>query len=304
MSIPKEIIVPTPLPDAKALAELLSERRETKVQVIFPKRGPRADQIAMANMNAKQLLEEHLKDDTELKQRLTRIQRRLRLPNLPHHIECVDISHLAGGNTVGAISVVIDGQINRARGRTYHVRTASGGDDFTAIKEVLSRRFTRAKSGDESWRPPDLLVVDGGRSHLASARAVLSELEFESQPVVALAKERSNREKAESDRVYLPGRVNPIPLKTGRSSLQLLAMARDEAHRLAVVFQRKTRRKRTLASELDAIDGVGPKLKKELLKQLGSVKRIKRASIDELTAIPGVGAVLAAKIKESLGSAG
>jgi excinuclease ABC subunit C len=228
----------------------------------------------------------------------------LHLQRTPHRIECVDISHLGGGDTVGAISVVIDGRISRQDGRTYHVRTVKSGDDYQAITEVLSRRFYRAKNREEGWSEPDLLVVDGGRSHLNAARAVLAELGFESQPVVALAKERSARENADGDRVYLPGRKNPIALKTSVSSLQLLAMSRDEAHRLANAFQRKTRRKAALKSKLDSIDGIGPKLRNKLLRQLGSVKRIRRASLDEIAGVPGVGQALAARIKEALGSGG
>ncbi len=298
--IPAQVLVPRALPDATALTEFLSESKEAKVQVIYPQRGSRVDQVAMANLNAKQLLEEQLSEEAEQTRRLERIAQRLRLPKLPQRIECVDISHLGGENTVGAISVALDGRLSKRHGRTFHVRGAGQGDDYAAITEVLSRRFARAKSDDEEWQAPDLLVIDGGRGQLNTARAVLVQMGLGAQPVVALAKERAANENAESDRVYILGRKNHIPLKSGVSALQILAMVRDEAHRLAVSFQRKTRRKKSLGSKLDAIEGVGPKLKKELLKQLGSVKRIGEASDEELLAVPGVGPNLLQKIRATL----
>ncbi|MCP4606721.1 MAG: excinuclease ABC subunit UvrC [Proteobacteria bacterium] len=298
--IPQEIIVSRPLDDTEALSELLSERRGKKVHVIHPRRGPRTSQTAMADLNAKQLLEFRLKEADSVVERLTAVQNRLHLSKLPRRIECVDISHLGGGDTVGAIGVVVNGEVNRRLGRTYRLRTPTQGDDYAAIAEVLTRRFIRARNKEEGWQAPDLLVVDGGRGQLGVARAVIADLDLKPQAVVSIAKEHSERKGAEQDRVFLPGRKNPIPLKARTSPLHLLAMARDEAHRRAVQYQRKVREKKAIGSELDRINGVGPKLKTALLKQIGSVKRIRKASADDLTAVPGVGPALAKKIKKSL----
>ncbi|MCP4674808.1 MAG: excinuclease ABC subunit UvrC [Deltaproteobacteria bacterium] len=298
--IPDELVVSKRLHDSNALAEFLSERRGSKARVTHPRRGAKTSLTSMADLNAKQLLESNLKEEASVDERLTTIQRRLHLSRQPNRIECVDISHLGGGDTVGAISVVVDGQARRKLGRTYKVRTPVEGDDYAALKEVLTRRFIRARDKEEGWQSPDLLVVDGGRGQLGVARAVLSDLDIESQPVVSIAKERAGQDSAKSDRIFLPGRVNPVPLKARVSALHILALARDEAHRLAVRYQRKVRQKKAIGSELDRIPGVGPKLKAVLLKKLGSVKRIREASIEDLNAVPGVGPALAGKIKEAL----
>ncbi len=298
--IPKEILVSKELSDTDALSELLTERREGKVRVVHPQRGPKTALSAMADLNAKQLLETWLKEADAVEERLTAVQRRLRLAQLPRRIECVDISHLGGGGTVGAISVVEDGRVVRAHGRKYRVRTQTEGDDYAALKEVLTRRFVRARENASGWQAPDLLVIDGGRGQLGIARAVLSDLDLTNLAVVSIAKERTEQAGAENDRVYLPGRKNPIPLKARVSPLHILALARDEAHRLAVGYQRKVRQKKALGSELDKIPGVGPKIKTSLLKELGSVKRIREATIEDLTAVPGIGPALAKKISESL----
>jgi excinuclease ABC subunit C len=216
-------------------------------------------------------------------------------------MECVDISHFGGRVTVGAISTVMEGQVKRSLGRTYRIKTPVQGDDYGAMTELLTRRFVRVRKKDKGWEAPDLLIVDGGRGQLSVAVAVLRELEIDTQPVVALAKERVEKEGAESDRVFIPGRKNPIPLKARVSPLHMLALARDEAHRLAISYQRKLRRKKTLKSELDAVPGVGPKMKKTLLSKFGSVKKIRKASAEDLCDVPGVGLGLAKRIKETLG---
>jgi excinuclease ABC subunit C len=298
--IPREVVVSKGLDDAAALSEILSDRRGKKARVVHPQRGARFSKTQMADLNARQLLKVRLQESDAIEKNLAAIQRRLRLSQIPRRMECVDISHLAGRITVGAVSAVVDGQVQRSLGKTYRIKTPVHGDDYGAMKELLTRRFTRARNREKGWEAPDLLVVDGGRGQLAVACAVLKELDIDSQPVVALAKQRVEQEGAESDRVFIPGRKNPIPLKARVSSLHMLAMARDEAHRLAITYQRKLRRKKTLKSELDTIPGVGPKIKKALLRKIGSVKKIKKSSIEDLCDVPGIGLSLAQNIKETL----
>jgi excinuclease ABC subunit C len=299
--IPHEVVVSRPLPDAGVLAELLTEERGRKVRVIFPRRGPRVAQVRMADTNARQIFESRSSEQRALEDQLSAVQRRLRLPGPPHRIECVDISHLGGTNAVGAIGAVTDGQVDRSRGRTYKLRAAGDGDDYAAIEELLGRRFRRAAAGETGWEAPDLLVVDGGRGQLARALAVLGELGIDDQPVVALAKQRQGSATATSDRLFLPGRANPIALRAGTSPLRILALARDEAHRRANRFQSRTRRRIAKTSELDRIPGVGPKIRAALLTRIGSLKQIRQASLEDLAAAPGVGPKLAARIKEQLG---
>ncbi|MBW2278271.1 MAG: excinuclease ABC subunit UvrC, partial [Deltaproteobacteria bacterium] len=300
VEVPHEVVVSRPLPDAAPLAELLTEERGRKVQVIHPRRGARVDQIRMADANARQLFETRGSETRALEEQLGAVQRRLKLPRPPRRIECVDISHLAGTNPVGAIGAVLDGRVERGRGRTYKLHAAGTGDDYAAIEELLGRRLKRAVAGETGWEPPDLLVIDGGKGQLSRALAVLADLGIEDQPVVALAKERTGSKSATSDRVFLPGRANPISIRAGSSPLNVLVLARDESHRLANRFQSRTRRKAAVTSELDRIPGVGPKLKTALLNHIGSLKKIRGATEEDLVSVPGVGKKLAEKIKEYL----
>jgi len=297
---PDEVVLSKSLTDAVVLSEILSDARGKKVKVIYPKRGSRVDQIKMADLNAKHSLEKRRRDKENIADRLEDLRIKLKLPITPTKIECVDIAHLGGTNTVGAIGVVIDGVVNRKAGRTYKVDKIIGGDDYRAISEVLRRRFVRAQKGLEGWEPPDLLLIDGGRGQLAVAVAVLKELNVVNQPVAALAKERTGLKTAATDRVFLPGRVNPIMLRGESSPLHMLAAARDEAHRLANTYQRKLRQKRTITSKLDEVHGVGPKTRRALLRKFGSLKRIGEATTDDLVKVNGVGIALAKTILEAL----
>jgi excinuclease ABC subunit C len=300
LRVPDEVLLPVTLADAGTIAEILSDARKSGVRVLCPKRGQRLAQVRLAQLNARNSFEARRGDAQAAMQRLASAQRRLDLPALPRRVECVDIAHLGGSHTVGAIAAVVDGAVDRAAARTFKLRDAGGGDDFGAIAEVLKRRFTRAAAGEPGWAPPDLLVVDGGRGQLARAVAVLSDLGFADQPVVALAKERAGNEAASTDRIFLRGRANPLPLKAETSALYLLAVARDEAHRLANSYQGKLHRRSTIGSALDRVPGIGPKLRRALLTRLGSLARIREASEHELAEVPGIGPSLARRIKEAL----
>ena len=300
LRFPDEVLLPFALPDADALTEVLSERRGRKVRVFAPKRGGRIEQLHLASENAAHLFAARKRAEDNAAERLARIQKMLHLSVLPQRIECVDIAHLGGTNTVGAISVVENAQVNPKAGRVYRLKAAGDGNDYDAIREVLHRRFLRATKGETGWEAPDLLVVDGGRGQLGVACAVLDELGLSQQAVVGLAEERSEGDKAEHDRVYLPGRRNPIPVRAETSPLFVLSMARDEAHRLANAVQARSRRKQALLSRLDDIPGVGPKTRKELLRHFGSLKRIAEASESDLVQVPGVGPKLAAQLREHL----
>lgn len=299
---PDEILLPENLEEIPILQEILSETKGKKVRIYFPKRGKRVEQLVMANANAEEFFKSKMRQKEDVESRLASIQKLLSLPSLPKRMECVDIAHFAGSNTVGAISAVVDGKIDKRSAKVYRVKTASEGDDYGAMREVLQRRFTRAQQKQDGWEAPDLMIIDGGKGQLSIALSVLNELGANEQPIVALAKERQGVKSAPTDRAFLPGRMNPIMVRSQTSSLFLLSMARDEAHRLANGYQEKSRRKNTLKSKLDSIPNVGPKTRNALLKHFGSVKRISQSSLEDIAAIKGIGPKLAAEILETLQS--
>jgi excinuclease ABC subunit C len=311
--IPDEILV-TVLPEgAEGVAEWLSDQRKQhapegerpgSVEILAPKRGGRRGLMDLALENARHAFEEKRVAEKDIDERLARVQERLRLPTLPRRIECTDISHLGGQDTVGSVVALRDGKPDKKRYRTYHVRTVEGGDDYHALFEVLGRRFRRGRSAAEAaeatqegvsdaepteWQLPDLFVVDGGRGQLGVALAAAHDLGLHDLPIVGLAKERETVGGDKLvDRVYLPGQKNPIPLRPNSPELYLLAMARDEAHRFANRGRKKTGKRRRFESELDSVAGIGPKTKKALLREIGSVAALREATDERILEVPGV----------------
>ncbi len=293
-TLPEEILVPA-LPDAaEGIEEWLSGQREAdqkkRVRLIQPQRGSKKKLLELAVENAHHAFEQQQKAKSDATERLTRLQQRLRLPRLPQRIECVDISHLGGEDTVGAVVRVTDASPDKAHYRSYRVRTVSGGDDYGALREVLSRRFQRGKDappGSTLWELPDLFVVDGGRGQLAVAQAAAADLGLVDLPLVALAKEKDTPKDKLTDRVYLPGQKNPIPLRPGSDELLILALARDEAHRFANRGRDKVGRWR-LRSRLREVEGIGDKTQRALLLAFPSLAAIAEASDEALLAVPGV----------------
>ncbi len=309
--IPDEVIVPV-LPDgASGVEEWLTERRAVeraglgrkakKTQLFSPERGVRKQLLDLALDNAKHAFEEKRRAAQDIGERLGRLQAKLRLRTLPRHIECIDISHLAGQDTYGSIVALKDGVPNKRDYRSYRVKTAAAGDDYGAIYEVLSRRFVRgararAAEGPEGeqraeWALPDLLVVDGGKGQLAVALAAAHDLGLHDLSIVGLAKEKETAlgEKL-IDRVYVPGQKNPIALRPNAAELFLLARARDEAHRFANRSRKKAGKRRSMASALEAVAGIGPKTRQLLLRHVGGIERIRETSDEALLAIAGISA--------------
>jgi excinuclease ABC subunit C len=322
--IPAEVILPA-LPDgADGVAEWLEERRGRKVALLSPQRGPRRKLLDLALDNARHSFVAKQRAADDLEAHLEELRERLRLPTLPRRIECCDISHLGGGDTVGSIVAMRDGVPDKKRYRSFHVKRVVGGDDYAAMSEVLARRFRRGKaardereerekheappelpaSGDAQdehellepidapenpWDLPDLFVVDGGKGQLAVALAAARDLGLHELPIVSLAKERETAAGDKLvDRVYLAGQKNGIPLKSTSSALVLLARARDEAHRFANHAREKLGGARRLRSELDAVEGIGDRVRVSLLRHLGSIDQIRTASDEAILAVPGV----------------
>lgn len=275
--VPDEVLLPVPVEAMEGLAAMLGDRRGKKVRVTVPRRGARAQLARMAADNAAHSFREKRRAEQNVEERLAEVQRRLALPRPPHRIECVDVSHIGGEHTVASVVALRDGAPDRARYRSFHVQGVSGGDDYGAMREVISRRLARGKKRDRGWDLPDLLVVDGGKGQLNIARAVLEDLGIDDLPVAGLAKEKENvRGETMVDRVYLPGRKNPVPLRSS-PALSMLALARDEAHRASNALREKLGKRRQLRSRLDDVPGIGPKTRQKLLSKLGSMRAVEEA---------------------------
>ncbi len=307
--IPDEVIVPV-LPDgAEGVGEWLSERRaellerkRAKCDVVAPQRGNRRQLLELALDNARHAFDEKRRAAEDIDERLGRLQKRLRLPVVPRTIECCDISHLGGRDTVGSVVALRDGAPDKRAYKSYKVKTVEDGDDYGAMYEVLGRRFRRgaearlkdkddqaAEAPGSTWDLPDLFVVDGGPGQLAVALTAARDLGLFDLPIVGLAKERETPLGGKVvDRVYLPGQKNPIALRPNSPELFLLARARDEAHRFANRGREKLGKKARFASRLDDVPGIGPKTRKALLTALGTVEGVKSASDEELLGISGV----------------
>ncbi|MDX2170711.1 MAG: excinuclease ABC subunit UvrC [Deltaproteobacteria bacterium] len=301
--VPDEVVLPIEIEDQAVRAEYLSERKGRRVEIHRPQRGDRVRLLEMARANAEQGFRERRDGDRQYEKISDELRRKLHLRNAPKRIECVDISTFQGGMAVGSLVSFDDGQPDKNNYRRYRIKSVVGQDDFAMMFEVLRRRFERAKRDNEF---PDLLVVDGGKGQLNVALAVLQELGIDQVDAVGLAKERVVRAARESaiersdERVFLPGRVNPVVLRRNANALFLLQRLRDEAHRFAITYHRALRGKERLRSVLDAIPGVGAERRRRLLRAFGSVKRMRAATVDELAAVPGISPVLAHTVRAAL----
>jgi len=288
--VPTEILVPVDVEDAELLEELLAERRGRKVTVHRPQKGEKLRLVEMAAQNAEDGAKARRAAADVERAGLMALGKKLRLPGVPSRIECVDISNIGGTDAVGSVVTFEDGKPNKSRYRRYRIKSVSGADDYAMVKEVLTRRYTRALAEKDL---PDLLIVDGGKGQLSIALAVLRELGVEGLAVAALAKPAHE---GEHDKVFLPGRKNPVTFPASSAALHLLQRIRDEAHRFAVTYHRKLRDRSRLRSVLTDVPGVGEKRKKALLTHFGSLERVKQASVEELAAVPGIPESLAKRV--------
>jgi excinuclease ABC subunit C len=301
--VPDEVVIPCEIEDAAERADYLRGRKGRRVEIVCPQRGDRVRLLELAQANAEKGFAERRDSERQYDRMSQELQRRLHLRNVPKRIECFDISNLHGGLAVGSMVSFDEGMPDTTRYRRFRVKTVVGADDFAMMYEVLRRRYGRAqREGDY----PDLLVVDGGKGQLNVALEVLRELEIETVDAVGLAKMRVERaprsaavERSE-ERVFLPGRKNPVVLRRNSNALFLLQRVRDEAHRFAVTYHRVLRGKAELRSVLDTIPGVGAERRRSLLRYFGSLKRVRAASVEELAGVPGISVCLAQRIHASV----
>lgn len=277
--IPAAIHVPVDFEDREALEALLSEKRGRKVEIHTPVRGQKRAMLALAETNARHSFEARFRVRRPPAKAIQEaLQAALDLPAPPQRIECFDVSHIQGTDQVASLVVWEDGKMKKSDYRKFLIRTVEGSDDFAAMREVITRRYSRLLA--EGKRPPSLVLVDGGVGQLHAAAEALETLGLGNQPLAAIAK----REEV----IYVLGHEDePVKLDRHSPVLHLIQLIRDEAHRFAVTFHRTRRAATRLVSELSEIKGVGPRTVEKLLKHFGSVEQVRQASEDELTDVIG-----------------
>ena len=296
---PAEILVPLLPTTPDALIEVLSERRGAKVRLVVPQRGDKVRLVRLATDNARDRFRRRSDGEARRRRGLSSLADLLGLAAPPHRMECFDNSNLMGSHPVASCVVFLDGAPAKSQYRHYRIKTVEGPDDFASMEEILTRRFRRAA---QEGVFPDLLVVDGGKGQLGVARRVLRELGFDEQPVIGLAKPRTERSRGDREAVdkiiTTDGRA--IRLEDNDPALNILRHLRDESHRFAVQFHRRSRRASALRSVLDGVPGIGPARRKALLRHFGSVRAVKAATADQLAGVAGIGPQLAQQLHDAM----
>jgi excinuclease ABC subunit C len=289
-AVPDELLLPFKAADHFTLVEWMSDIRGKKVRMRIPKRGEGFKLLHMAETNAQQVHIDQENRERNWHELARNLQTKLHLKSDPARVECLDISNIGGKQPVGSLVCFLNGEKASKHYRHYSISGAHEPDDYRMMAEVLTRRFTIA---DKKVILPDLLVIDGGKGHLNIALDVLKNKGLQDQvELVAIAKDKENK----TDKIYRPGRKNPINLVRHSPVVFFLMQIRDESHRFGISFHRRLRHKSTLSSELDKVPGIGPSRRKILLKTLGSMTKVKKAAPEELAAVPGIGVELAEHI--------
>lgn len=310
--VPPRILVQHHLEEPDGIVKWLREKRQGSVRVHVPQRGEKRRLIEMVAENAAQGLEQlrvkQLSDTAAMDAAMSELQEALSLPHPPKRIECYDISNIQGTNSVGSMVVFEDAKPKKAHYRRFKIKAVEGVDDYSMMREMLTRRFKRLaqsrraqdmdspaesnqkRTGGNSWGiVPDLVLIDGGKGHLGAALQVFLELGINDIPLASLAKE--------NEELFIPMMSESIILPRNSQGLYLVQRARDEAHRFAVTFHRERRSKKSVQSALDLVPGIGPKRKRMLIRRFGSLRGVSNASVEEIAAVPGMTLSLARNVK-------
>ena len=308
--VPPRIIIQHLPEDSETITEWLRQVRNGAVRLVCPQRGIHKQLIQTVADNARQGLAQHritwMGDTDVIQQATADLQEELSLPLPLHRMECYDISHIQGSNTVASMVVFEDGQPKTTHYRRFKMKTVDGVDDFASMREVLRRRFNRLASAraieqrGEEDRPsvdsfgviPDLVLIDGGKGQLSAALEVLLEMGLDDIPLASLAKE--------NEELFVPHTPEPIILPRDSHALYLVQRIRDEAHRFAITYHRNLRSKNSLKSPIDNVSGIGPKRKRMLMRRFGTLKGIKEAAVDDLASVPGMTRSLAIRLKQTI----
>ncbi|QPK63822.1 excinuclease ABC subunit UvrC [Methylomonas sp. LL1] len=294
-TVPHELIVSHPLPETALLIEVLSSQAKHNVGISPNVRGERQKWLQMAITNADNALAAKLADKQGLCGRFLSLQQELACSEVPKRLECFDISHTQGEQTV-ASCVVFDreGPV-KSDYRRFNIEGVTGGDDYAAIHQAVFRRFKRQKQGEHP--APDILLIDGGKGQVAAAQKALAELQINNVMIVGVSKGPDR--KAGMEKIILPNREQPLDVTPGASALLLIQHIRDEAHRFAITGHRQRRGKAKNQSALEEIAGLGPKRRQVLLKQFGGLQGVSGAGVDALASIEGISRQLAQRIYDT-----
>jgi excinuclease ABC subunit C len=293
---PAEIIIDTDIDDRSLLELSLSERSGHKVQIKYRTRGDRRRWLKMAQTNAEQGLSLQAASNATIRRQFEALAEALQLEEAPERLECFDVSHTSGEATVASCVVFNIAGPLKSDYRRFNLKPAAAGDDYAAMSEALRRRYARVKKGEVPM--PDVLFVDGGKGQLSEALTVLDELELDWLQVVAVAKGRAR--KPGSEQLFLAGRSTPTILASDSPALLLIQQIRDEAHRFAITGHRQRRAKARKTSRLEEIPGLGPKRRRELLRQFGGLQGVHGAGVDDLVKVHGISQSLAQRIYDNL----
>lgn len=295
--VPPEVIVSHKVEDADIIAQAVHAETGRQLRISASVRSHRSKWVIMALQTAQQNLLARVNSRQTLAQRFEALQEALNLDELPNRIECFDISHSSGERTVASCVVFdINGAV-KSDYRRFNIEGITGGDDYAAMNQALTRRYTRAQKEDKKL--PDLLLIDGGKGQVSQARAVLQELGINSTALVGVAK-GTTRKPGFENLVRPDG--SSLTLHSDASALHLIQQIRDEAHRFAITGHKQRRDKRRRTSTLEDIPGVGPKRRRELLRHFGGLQEVMRASVDDLTKVPSVSKKMAQEVYSALHS--
>ena len=308
--VPPRIVVQKMPEDEETITEWLRQVRCGAVRLSCPQRGIHKQLVQTVASNARQGLAQHritwMGDTDIIQQAMSDLEEELSLPLPLQRMECYDISHIQGSDTVASMVVFEDGKPKPAHYRRFKMKTVEGVDDFESIREVLRRRFKRlaaARAAEQRGEGeglrvdsfgviPDLVLIDGGKGQLSAALEVFLELGLDDIPLASLAKE--------NEELFVPHTPEPIVLPRDSQALYLVQRIRDEAHRFAITYHRDLRSKTSLKSPLDNVTGIGPKRKRMLMRRFGTLKGIKEATVDDLASAPGMTRSLAIRLKQTI----
>lgn len=289
---PEEILCSVAPAEPEDLEVFLGELRGRKATLLVPQRGDKVKLVELAVENARLHFENNLSTEARASEAVERLQARLGLRSVPRTIECYDISNFQGREIVASQVCFVDGRPDREAYRRYRIKLLPTQDDFASMYQVILRRARRAQKGDRPM--PDLILIDGGKGQLNAACAALMDAGARDQDIVSIAKSRlkgatdDDGPVRSDERIFVPGRKDPVVLKQTSEEMHLLERLRDEAHKTAITYHRELRSQNRLTTELDAIAGVGPVRRKALLRHFGSVKKVRSASLAEIAAAPGI----------------